>query len=58
MARGERTENHPNRRPQKPTLPAGYGNYSDSSTFDAQRNTDREFDRQEYAYNEQMKRSK
>ena len=47
MPRGERTENHPNRQPQKPTTPSGYGNYSDPSTRDAQRNTDREFDKQE-----------
>jgi len=51
-------EPHLNKRPRKPMLPSGYGNYSDSSTSDAQRNTDRAFDKQEYTYNEHMKGSK
>lgn len=42
MANGEDTRNHPNRRP-----PQGYGNYSNPATADAQRATDREFDRAE-----------
>ena len=43
---------------QKPVTPSGYGDYSDPSTRDAQRNTDRDFDKQEYDYNEHIKRSK
>ena len=66
MARGEDTSKHPNRgvsrsyfpERQKPVPPSGYGNYSDPSTRDAQRNTDRDFDKQEYDYNEHIKRSK
>lgn len=42
MPRGVDTRFHSSRRP-----PQGYGNYSNPATADAQRATDREFDRSE-----------
>lgn len=58
MPRGIDSGRHPGRQVSriKPTLPEGYGNYRDPNTFETQRQIDRDFDRREYEYNEQMKR--
>lgn len=53
MPRGDDTSRHDSRKVGRVNLtpPHGYGDYSNPETRDAQRRTDREFDRQEWEAN-------